>query len=257
MLYVTHLLSPLLMLVLPLFLGFLLHRRLKVGWSLFGVGALTFIGSQLLHIPFNAGLTALLANKVVPAPPGDWTLWVNAAVLGLSAGLFEEVARYLVYRFGTNSARTWRGGLMFGAGHGGVEAMIVGALAGLAAMSMIALRARGASAAPLPPELSAQLTAYWSHPWYYPLLGSLERVFVLCFHLSGAVLVLQVFTRRSLLWLGAAILWHAVFDAVALYTLATVGLYWTEAVIGVGALLSVGMVFALKPARVEVVAQRR
>src|SRR5688572_30652271 len=117
MLYLTYALNFLLMIALPILLGAFLARRLGVRWSLFGIGAVTFIASQVVHLPLNAGLTALFANQILPNPPLVWKLPFNAIVLGLTAGLCEEIARYVVYRRWIKSARTWREALMFGAGH--------------------------------------------------------------------------------------------------------------------------------------------
>ena len=128
MLYLTHALNGLLMIGLPLALGAFLARRLGVGWRLFWIGAVTFVASQVVHLPLNIGLTRVAAGGYLPKPPAEWKLAANAAILGLTAGLCEETARYLVYRWWLKSARTWRDGLMFGAGHGGIEAMIFGTL---------------------------------------------------------------------------------------------------------------------------------
>ncbi|MGH2620587.1 MAG: hypothetical protein ACRDHG_08450, partial [Anaerolineales bacterium] len=46
-------LNGLLMLAMPLGLGIFLRRRTAGRWGLYGAGALTFIGSQVLHLPFN------------------------------------------------------------------------------------------------------------------------------------------------------------------------------------------------------------
>ncbi len=56
-------------------------------------GAATFVASQILHIPANSVLGRIF-------PMAEQSLIVQAIVLGLSAGIFEEVARYLIYRFG-------------------------------------------------------------------------------------------------------------------------------------------------------------
>ena len=45
--------NPLLMMLIPLALGIFLARRLGGSWRLYGLGAATFIGSQVAHIPFN------------------------------------------------------------------------------------------------------------------------------------------------------------------------------------------------------------
>jgi uncharacterized membrane protein YhfC len=255
MLYLAYTLNFCLMIALPIALGFFLARRFKLGWGLWGIGAATFVLSQVVHLPLNAGLTVLFAQGLLPAPPQAWSPWFNAVVLGLTAGVCEETARYLVYRLWIKEARMWRQALMFGAGHGGIEAIILGGLAALTTVQLFALRGADLSALGLPAEqlLAAQkqIEAFWSAPWYGALLGALERAFTLCFHLSAAVLVLQAVTRRNLLWLGAAILWHALVDAAAVYAVGIAGPYWTEALIGVFAGLSMGLVFVFRPARPE------
>jgi len=46
-------LNSLLMIALPLGLGVFLVKRLRVEWKTFGIGAVIFVASQILHIPFN------------------------------------------------------------------------------------------------------------------------------------------------------------------------------------------------------------
>lgn len=250
MLYLTHALNGLLMIGLPLALGVFLARRLGVGWRLFWIGAVTFAASQVVHFPLTIGLTRLAAGGYLPKPPAEWKLVTNAALLGLTAGLCEETARYLVYRGWLKPARTWREGLMFGAGHGGIEAMIFGTLALYAFIQLAALRSTDLNTLALTPEqltaVQTQLTEYWSAPWYATLVGALERVFALCFHLSAAVMVLQVFTRKNSLWLILAILWHAAIDGLAVYAVGTWGIYAAEGVAGVAAVISLGILFALR-----------
>lgn len=257
MLYLTHALNFLLMIALPLLLGVFLARKLSGRWSLFGIGAVTFIASQVVHIPLNYGLTALFANHILPNPPADWKLPFNSIVLGLTAGLCEELARYLVYRYWIKSTRTWREALMFGAGHGGVEAIIFGALAGIGFVNLVILKNADLTTYRLSPEQQAltaqQIATYWSSPWYATLLGALERVFSMTFHLAMAVVVLQAINRKNVLWLGLAILLHAITDAVAVFAVSTWGMYWTEAIIGVFALAGLGLIFGLKPAHEAIV----
>src|SRR3972149_4519073 len=142
MLYLPYPLDALTMIALPVVVGVLLAQKLGAKWGLFGVGALTFIASQVVHIPLNAGLTALFARGVLPAPPAEWKLLFNATVLGTTAGLSEEIARYAAYRWFIKSARTWRQALMFGAGHGGAEAIILGGLVAATFVTTLSLRGR-------------------------------------------------------------------------------------------------------------------
>jgi uncharacterized membrane protein YhfC len=244
-------LGALLMIFLPAGLGILIAHRLGGRWTRFGAGALTFVGSQAVHLPLNAGLTLLVARGLLPAPPPAWRLAVNAAVLGLTAGVCEELARYVAYRWPLRAARRWEDGLMFGAGHGGMESVILGVLAGLTFLNMLALReADPSTLAPSGEQLAviqAQLGVYWGVAWYAPLVGVLERVSALTLHLAFATLVLQTFLRGSLAWLGAAVAWHAAVDAVAVVGPVHWGLAATEAVIAGSAVVGAVVVLGLRP----------
>jgi uncharacterized membrane protein YhfC len=219
-------------------------------WKLFGAGAVTFLASQVVHLPLVYGLTLLFRSGLLPAPPAEWSVVFNAILLGAMAGLCEEGARYLAYRWLVPSACSWRDALMVGAGHGGIEAMILGVLAGLAFVQLVALRNADLTTLPLPPDqlpaLQQQVAAYWSAPWYGSLLGAWERAAALALHLSLAVLVMQAITRGNFLWLAAAILWHAGVNAVAVVSVKAWGPYGAEAVVGLCALVSVGLIVALR-----------
>jgi uncharacterized membrane protein YhfC len=240
-----------LMIALGLVLGTWLARRRKMSWGLFGIGAATFVVSQIGHIPFNAlALSRILDRLGWIDMASTGSLIGASALLGLSAGIFEEGARYLMYRFWAKKARTWEEALMIGAGHGGIEAILLGLLAGYALLQVLALR--GVDLATVLPadqvEIARlQVEAYWATPWYASLLGAVERAFAICLHLSLSVLVLQCFTRREWFWLPLAIGWHALVDGVALVAVQRFGVYWTEALVGVMAVISLGILFALRP----------
>ena len=236
----------LIMFCAPAVLGLLLRKRFETKWVLFGIGAVTFIASQVVHVPLNMGLTALFAQEWMPKPPEAWYMPFNAVVLGLTAGLCEEVARYLVYRFWAREARTWRQALMFGAGHGGIESVITGVLVVAGMFTMTALRDMDVSELGLPSEqaalLAEQVTEFWSTPWYMPLLAAAERLMAILLHLSLAALVLQAFSQERLWPLGAAIAWHAAVNAIAVYVNLTWGALAAE---GTLFLLSIGSVAIL------------
>ncbi|HZD55494.1 MAG TPA: YhfC family glutamic-type intramembrane protease, partial [Anaerolineales bacterium] len=113
MLYFTYPLAGLLILVLAIGTGVVLTRKFNLSWRLYAVGAAAFIASQIFHIPFNAWLLQPLAQQVVsPALSRTQSLLISAALLGLSAGLFEEAARYIAYRWWVKDARSWARGLL-------------------------------------------------------------------------------------------------------------------------------------------------
>jgi uncharacterized membrane protein YhfC len=250
-------LNALLMICLGLGLGAWLARRRKLPWGLFGIGAATFVAAEVAHIPFNS----LVLNRVLDAlgwsdPKSTGALIGASVLLGLSAGIFEEGARYLMYRFWAKKARSWDEALMIGAGHGGVEAILLGLLAAYALLQALALRGVDLATVVSADRLETarlQLEAYWAAPWYGALLGAVERLFAICLHLSLGVMVLQCFTRRQWFWLPLAIGWHAFVDAAAVVAaLAQFGPYWTEALVGLMALISLVIVFAVRqPAPAE------
>lgn len=248
MVYGLLTINALVMLIAPLALGIWLASRWRAPWRLFGVGAVTFFLAQVGHIPFNQWVL----NPLLPEPQGFGRILLSAVLLGLSAGLFEESARYLVYRFWLREARTWRDGMMFGAGHGGLEAIILGLLA-LVGVFNTYLIVSGQAAQMVGPgqaeQLSAaeaQIAAILSLPRYNLLLGGAERLFALVTHLALALLVLQVLVRGNHWWLGAAVGWHTLLNAVAV-----VGAFsgWTplaiEGALGLLALGSLAIIRAL------------
>ncbi len=249
MLAAAHLLNGLLMIALPLFLGVVLANRWRLSWSLFGVGAATFVASQLLHIPFNnLVLTPFVTERGMFAAGG--LAFVTAALLyGLSAGVFEEVARFVVMRRWTPDERNIPNALMFGAGHGGSEAIILGGFVLYSFFQAVALRGVDLVKT-LPPEqvdvVAAQMALYWNIPWYKALLGAVERAGAICFHLSASAMVLQSVRRGGLGWLAGAIAWHTLFNAATLIVMDRWGVYAAEGTVIVGAGISLLIIFAIK-----------
>ncbi len=248
-LYFTYPLDGILMIGLAVGLGLWLTNKFHLNWRLWWIGAATFILSQVGHIPFNAGLTALFSQGILPSPPANYHLAFNAIVLGLSAGLWEELARYATYRWWAKEARSWRRGLLLGAGHGGIEAIVLGGLVLYTFIRIVSLQGVDLSAVFPADQLElaqAQITAYWSAPWYVSLLGAVERFFTLFAHLALSLLVLQVFTRGQKYWLWLAVIWHTLLDAVTVYTAGQWGFVWSEVALAGFTILNLGLIFILR-----------
>ncbi len=249
---VTYILNGLLMIAAPIALAVILTRRWKMGWRVWWIGAATFVLSQVGHIPFNGLVSPLLGQFAITSLHPSLQLLIKALFLGLSAGLFEEGARYLVLRFWLKDARSWRGGVLFGAGHGGTEAILVGLLATYAAIQIVALsnatpeqlaQLVGADKVAL---AQSQLAAALSVPWYATLLGALERFFTLPCQIAMAVMVMQAFTHKKFAWLLAAIGYHALLDGLVVFLQPSLSVYQLEGVIGIFAVVSVGIIFLLR-----------
>jgi len=246
----VRLLNPLLMILGPLVLGVFLVRRWKLGWRLFFLGGATFMGSQVLHIPFNQFVLLPIMEKMgLIGNNGTVALFLLGVMAGLSAGVFEEGARFVVYRVWLSEVKRWKEAVLYGAGHGGVEAILFGGLALYAFFQASAYR--GANLAELVPveqlELAkTQLDTYWSAPWYAAMLGAVERAFAIVIQISLAVFVFQAVVRRKWIWLFIAVAWHAAVDAVAVIGIQQWGIYNTEAAVALFALFSIVIVFALR-----------
>ncbi|MBI1855754.1 MAG: YhfC family intramembrane metalloprotease, partial [Chloroflexi bacterium] len=224
----------------------------KLSWKLFLAGALTFIASQVLHIPFLQLLTAMFKNGTLPSPPEAWKTIFNAILLGLLAGIFEQTARYILFKFFLKKARAWKEGVLVGAGHGGVEAMILGALGVFTIINMVILRNADLSAMGIPAgqlELTKQqVTAFWASPAYTGLLGFVERVFAISLQISLSVMVLYSITNNKPLWFWIALFWHALVDGVTVFlAVQGMGALILEGIVGIFAIISLWIIFALQP----------
>lgn len=253
MVYFLFILNALLMIVMPLALATFIARRRRQDWGLFGWGALAFVLSQVFHIPFNGLLGAL---GVIPAGLSDPNvstpiLLQGALVLGLSAGLFEEPARYLAYHFPARRARTSGNGLMLGAGHGGIESIILGFIVLVNALVLISLHENllPGVLASIPEEqiplLEAQMAAVFDTPPHLILLGALERIFALTAHLAMSLLVLQCFTRGRIYWLFLSIGFHTLLNAVAVFVSTRYGAMAAEVALFLLALVALGIIWWL------------
>lgn len=254
--YLTYFLNGFLMIAIPIGLTIYLTRKFKQGWRLFWIGAATFIFSQVLHIPFNALVSPIFNQFGFIALPVMTQTLISAAFLGLSAGLFEELSRYAMYRWIAKEARSWSRGLLAGAGHGGLEAIILGVLVLYGYIQMVGLRYADLSVVVPAGQLDAaraQIVAYWSAPWYMTMLGALERLFTIPLHLACSLLVLQAFTRKQIWWVGLAVLYHALADGVAVVASGMkLPALEIEGIIGLFAIVSVGIIFLLRNPEPEV-----
>jgi len=237
------------MILIPIGLVLYLTQKFKLGMRLWWIGAATFILSQIGHLPFNAAISFLIDRAIIPLPPYNYQLLFYAIVFGLSAGIWESVARYAAFRWWAKDARSWKKGVLVGAGHGGAESIILGVIVLRTFILMVTARNIDVNTLTSPEQISslqAQLHAYWDIPWYLPFIGVTERIFTIIVHISLSLMVMQVFTRKNILWLGLAIAWHSFLDGLAIYASQTLDPIVTEAVIGSIAIFSLGIIFVLK-----------
>jgi uncharacterized membrane protein YhfC len=237
---------------LPLVLAFVARRRLGVSWRYFGYGALIFFLFQLIS---RVPVVQIVQGLIQPRLAASFSLQVAwVAILSLTAGLCEEIGRYVGYRWlMRGEEKTWSKALMYGLGHGGLESMLL--VGGLTLLGLINLLALPALLGTLPPETRAtveqQLALVAAQPDWLPLLGAWERLWSIIFHVAMSIVVLQVF-RRGLGWLALAITAHTLVNLVGLGLPLLLGLQGTaallvsEAVITVAGLICLWVIWALR-----------
>lgn len=234
----------------PLIVGYFIHRRFGVRWKFFLFGMLVFFVSQIvLRIPL-VQLTQSLLGKSLQSSQLLMYAWIFA--LSITAGLVEEIGRYLGYRFLVKDNKTWEVGLMYGAGHGGIESMLlVGGLVLLGLVNIIVLSVTDYSALNLPPDQVAAIQTARQQiaalQWWLPLLGAYERFITIFLHMSLSILVLQAFLRRSFIWVIYAIAYHTLANFVALAALPFVGVVWVEVVLTFTLPISLVIIFYFRP----------
>ncbi len=201
---------------LPIVSLIVLNRRQYRITRSFLVGALTFFLTQIvIRIPI---ITLWLPNL-------DWYIrlsldpWRQGLFLGLTAGLAEELGRFLLARLLLKRNRRFIDGIAFGIGHGGIEAMLLTGMTQINLLIlMLAINSGGfekllatSSAAASATAIRQQILALQP---FDLLLGGIERIIAIALHI-GLTMIIWTGLRTGRPWpyLLAAILIHAVVDA--------------------------------------------
>ena len=152
--------------------------KLKARISSFFIGAGTYLLfamllEQLLHV-------LVIQFCGLNAQSRPWLYYVYAA---LAAAVFEETGRLIAMKFWMKKWLDFPNALMYGIGHGGVEAILLGGFSGisnLVSMLMINSGAMQNTLAALPAESAnqtvSQLSALWTTPAPLFFVSGIERI---------------------------------------------------------------------------------
>ena len=159
----------------------------------------------------------------------------------LAAGVFEEVGRYLGMRFLARDTGNPGTAVAYGIGHGGTEAVLIGALGAaqtfVFASMLNAGRLETTLAAALTPDAVAHLRAALEHLSVAAVAaGAAERLIAVLIQITLSLLVWRAVERRHLGLLALAVALHAAIDFPAgLVQAGAIPASWVE-----GLLLIVG-----------------
>lgn len=169
-------------------------------------------------------------------------LWLYAVYAGFAAGLFEEAGRLVFLSLIMRKDKLPQNALMYGAGHGSVEAMIIVGLsyinnlaysiavnAGQAESLLAAARATGGDTAAA--ALTETFNALSSYPASTFLLAGFERVVAIALHIALSVIVYTAIRRRKAGYWLLAVGLHMLVDAVAVFISGSVSALTLELIV--------------------------
>lgn len=222
--------------LLPLGLA-LFFRRQGGRWRDFFLGAAVFF---LFALVLEQGVHSLVLN----GPLGQTitgNLLLYALYGGLMAGLFEEVGRLVAFRFLRPAPGQTARALMYGAGHGGIEAvMIVGLsyISNLLVSSWINAGTLEQNLGTLDEATLQTIAQMVATPATTYLWGGVERIIAIGIHLALSVLVYLAYCRgrQGLTLFVGAILLHAAVDACSILAAAYLPIVGVELLVLVCAL---------------------
>ncbi len=196
----------------PLVLALVLWRKLGASPKAWLFGALTFVVSQLvLRLPWQIPLNAWLAPKIADDTAATFG-WI--AVSALTAGLFEETGRWFAYRWLWKD-RSTLGGVMLGAGHGGIESILLVGLSLVSSVVVYVALSHGVTLG-IPAEVLPKVEAQFAPVTpALALMGGVERIAAWALHIACSLLVLEGARSGLKRWLLLSIGVHAALNLVA------------------------------------------
>lgn len=243
---IAYIANPVLIFIMAIGLGFYLIRKFNLGWRLFFIGGATYLASQLVSIVLLGAIQSQLQSAT---PPLAFQLLLTLLFIIILMTI-EEGIRYGMFRWWVKDIRSWAEGLVIGSGHGGVEVILIGLMAITAFAQLIPLRHADLATVFTQDKLeqaTQYVNSYWSKHWYNVLAEAVRSALTLPIQLACSILVLQVFLRQKIRWLGYAIGWHTLASAPLFYINGDRYVYLPLIFITIVTVGSIGMIIRLQP----------
>ncbi len=215
---------------LPAGLFLYLWRKKKASPLSFVVGMAVFV---LFALVLESSVHSVVFSLTGTLLTGN--LFLYALYGALMAAAFEETGRYLAFRFLLRNRLTRENALMYGAGHGGVEAMVLLGITSINNLANSVLVNNGSMTGVLATldettrqTVTANLSTLWETPAYLFFIAGFERIVAVCLHVALSVLVYRAVRDGKARWYWAAFGAHFAVDFAAVL-LPNVSIFFTEA----------------------------
>jgi len=207
------------------------RRKTHASFAGVGVGALIFISFVVVEKLIQAGV--LYKGHAVGSFIQSHPLLLSL-VAALFAGVFEEVGRYVGFHLLKKKHPEKESAVMYGIGHGGIEALIFGGLMGFSNLaSAIVLNTigmdgltKGMDAATAQTVIDTYSVFFTTSPFVF-LVSGFERIFAFTAHMGLTMFVYRSVRTNKIVYLLIAIALHAGLDFLpGLYATGMISNIW-------------------------------
>ena len=247
-LFVCYLFTIVVEIGLPVALGVWLLRKYNSSWVLIITGMAAYALAELIHVPALNGLQTLFNNGSLPIPSTKWIPLLNGVIVGGLAGILENSLRWIGFKVNGKNSKPFRSAVAMGIGLGGVEIALVGVLLAINLGTVLfynpgAEIAKGVSTATVQ-SFMAQISNYWSSPWYYSFLSLFEHLVTFTAQLAISVMVWKSVSKGKALWLLWAVLYQVIVEGITTFLSGMKwGLWEIEGVLALFLLLNILMMY--------------
>lgn len=206
--------SLLLSVGLPIFLCIFIYKKTKAWVPAFFIGCGIFVGFAMILEQICHAIVLTVTGSVLQD-----NIWLYGIYGGLAAALFEETGRWIAMKFCLKKHLTRENALMYGAGHGGIEAFLILGMSSMSNLLTAAMINGGLMEKtmnvlePAQQELTYnQLSVLWTTPAYLFYLAPVERISAIALQITLSILVYSAVKTGQKLHLAAAFGLHFAVD---------------------------------------------
>lgn len=213
--------SAFLAIIVPITLIIFMGVRKRMNWKAMFFGVLLFVVFALVleRIMHFLVLGSNLTENPIYKNPILFMLYG-----GFAAGIFEETARFLGFKFliKVRDGESLDTGISYGLGHGGIEAVLLGGMVSVSNLLTSVMwnggLLKGATAAMNEQQLAnfnVGMNALITTPSHIFLLTGIERMIALMFQIALSLFVFKAVVEKKWQYFVYAILIHAGVDMIA------------------------------------------